>query len=135
MSVKFVTNVKRVVRMDLLLAFRYLHDQNRKNYFRSTCLQVLKNYLEKQNLTVQGSITWLSHQMCDDMFIYSKWNGTTTYGFGGNPRDFGTDYGICCWYTPGSQIGPISAKALATLNLMFATVSVAISKTIGRTSV
>ena len=38
--------------------------------------------------------------MCDDMFIYSKWNGTTTYGFGANERDFGTDYGICCWYTP-----------------------------------
>jgi hypothetical protein len=51
-------------------------------------------------LTVEGSITWLSHQMCDDMFIYSKWNGSMTYGFGANERDFGTDYGICCWYTP-----------------------------------
>lgn len=49
---------------------------------------------------MEGSITWLSHQKCDDMFIYSKWNGTTTYGFGSNARDFGTDYGICCWYTP-----------------------------------
>ena len=63
-------------------------------------MQVLKLYLEKRNLTVEGSITWLSHQNCDDMFIYSKWNGTTTYGFGANERDFGTDYGICCWYTP-----------------------------------
>ena len=36
-------------------------------------------------------------QKCDDMFLYSKWNGTTTYGFGNNERDFGTDYGICCW--------------------------------------
>ena len=61
---------------------------------------MLKLYLEKRNLTVEGSITWLSHQNCDDMFIYSKWNGTTTYGFGANERDFGTDYGICCWYTP-----------------------------------
>ena len=34
------------------------------------------------------------------MYMYSKWNGTTTYGFGANERDFGTDYGICCWYTP-----------------------------------
>lgn len=34
------------------------------------------------------------------MFIYSKWNGSTTYSHGENKRDFGTDYGICCWYTP-----------------------------------
>ena len=34
------------------------------------------------------------------MFIYSRWNQSTTYGFGENPRDFGTDYGWCCWYTP-----------------------------------
>ena len=34
------------------------------------------------------------------MFIYSKWNGSTTYHHGENKRDFGTDYGICCWYTP-----------------------------------
>ena len=56
--------------------------------------------MEKKNLTVEGSLTWFSHQMCDDMFIYAKWNGNTTYGFGANERDFGTDYGICCWYTP-----------------------------------
>ena len=59
--------------------------------------QVLKTFLEKRNLTMQGSVTWISHQKCDDMFIYSKWNGTTSYGFGANERDFGTDYGICCW--------------------------------------
>ena len=34
------------------------------------------------------------------MFMYSKWNGSKTYDFGNNERDFGTDYGICCWYTP-----------------------------------
>jgi len=45
-------------------------------------------------------VAWLSHQKCDDMFISSRWNGTSTYGFGDNTRDFGTDYGICCWYTP-----------------------------------
>ena len=28
-----------------------------------------------------------------------QWNGTTTYSFE-SQRDFGTDYGICCWYTP-----------------------------------
>ena len=62
--------------------------------------QVLKNFLSKRNITVEGSITWLSYQECDDMYMFSKWNQTTTYGFGANKRDFGTDYGICCWYTP-----------------------------------
>ncbi len=28
-----------------------------------------------------------------------QWNGSTTYEFE-IERDFGTDYGICCWYTP-----------------------------------
>ncbi len=51
----------------------------------------------KRNITVHGSLAWLSHQVCDDMFMSSKWNGSTTYGFGNNERDFGTDYGICCW--------------------------------------
>ena len=65
--------------------------------------QVLKNFLRKRNITVEGSahhVTWLSYQECDDMYMFSKWNQTTTYGFGANKRDFGTDYGICCWYTP-----------------------------------
>ena len=30
---------------------------------------------------------------------FFQWNGTTTYDFK-IPRDFGTDYGICCWHTP-----------------------------------
>ena len=45
-------------------------------------------------------IIFSKFQCCDDMFIYSKWNGSTTYHHGENKRDFGTDYGICCWYTP-----------------------------------
>ena len=28
-----------------------------------------------------------------------QWNATTSYNFE-IPREFGTDYGICCWYTP-----------------------------------
>ncbi|XP_040569382.1 acid-sensing ion channel 4 [Lepeophtheirus salmonis] len=67
---------------------------------RAAFYDVLKVFLEKRNLSVEGSITWLSHQKCDDMFIFSKWNSTITYNFGENKRDFGTDYGICCWYTP-----------------------------------
>ena len=34
----------------------------------------------------------------DRQFLF-QWNGTTTYSFE-SQRDFGTDYGICCWYTP-----------------------------------
>ena len=33
------------------------------------------------------------------MFLLSKWNQTKTYEYA-IERDFGTDYGICCWYTP-----------------------------------
>ena len=28
-----------------------------------------------------------------------QWNGSKTFSFE-IERDFGTDYGICCWYTP-----------------------------------
>ena len=31
--------------------------------------------------------------------FFLQWNGSTTYEFA-IERDFGTDYGICCWYTP-----------------------------------
>ena len=33
------------------------------------------------------------------VFPLFQWNSSTTYGFE-IERDFGTDYGICCWYTP-----------------------------------
>ena len=64
--------------------------------------QVLKQFLEKrkEKRAHDKTITVLSRQNCEDMFIYSRWNQSTTYGFGENPRDFGTDYGWCCWYTP-----------------------------------
>merc|ERR1719237_1571740 len=71
------------------------HATKRKEFY-----QVLRNYLLSKNISVSKSIIWLSHQLCDDMFVYSKWNGSTTYTHGENKRDFGTDYGICCWYTP-----------------------------------
>ena len=33
------------------------------------------------------------------MFLLSKWNQTKTFHHAID-REFGTDYGICCWYTP-----------------------------------
>ena len=70
-----------------------------------------------QTLDTKMSITWFTHQVsflfacysisdpcqylqnCEDMFVLSKWNQSKTYSFE-IKRDFGTDYGICCWYTP-----------------------------------
>ena len=72
-------------------------DRRRNDPKRAAFYDVLQTYLQKRNMTVHGSLAWLSHQNCDDMFILSKWNGSTTYHFGNNERDFGTDYGICCW--------------------------------------
>ena len=45
------------------------------------------------------NIKGLIAQNCEDMFVLSKWNQSKTYSFE-IKRDFGTDYGICCWYTP-----------------------------------
>jgi len=63
--------------------------------------QIMKEYLAKHNETLETkmSITWFTHQDCKDMFLLSKWNQTKTYDYA-IERDFGTDYGICCWYTP-----------------------------------
>ena len=33
------------------------------------------------------------------LLLFFQWNGKTLYDFK-IPRDFGTDYGICCWHTP-----------------------------------
>ena len=32
-------------------------------------------------------------------YIFTQWNGSTIHHFEVD-RDFGTDYGICCWFTP-----------------------------------
>ena len=52
-----------------------------------------------ETLGTKKSMTWFTHQECQDMFILSKWNQSISYDFA-IKRDFGTDYGICCWYTP-----------------------------------
>ena len=46
------------------------------------------------------SMYWAMHQNCGDMFILSKWNGTVYNSSLDVDYDFGTDYGICCWFTP-----------------------------------
>ena len=46
------------------------------------------------------------------MFVLSKWNQTKTYNFD-IERDFGTDYGICCWYTPQINFTEIHLDTVA----------------------
>ena len=55
----------------------------------------------RKNLTdpMKSSLSWLAHQNCNDMFLLSKWN-QSKYEDYAIERDYGTDYGICCWYTP-----------------------------------
>ena len=47
-----------------------------------------------------SSLNWAIHQRCQDMFIQSNWNGSTYDNRTEIDYDFGTDYGICCWFTP-----------------------------------
>ena len=55
----------------------------------------------RKNVTdpMKSSLSWLAHQSCDDMFLMSKWNQSKYFDYA-IERDYGTDYGICCWYTP-----------------------------------
>ena len=57
------------------------------------------HHRHNQTLETKTSIKWFTHQDCKDMFLLSKWNQSKTYEYA-IVRDFGTDYGICCWYTP-----------------------------------
>ena len=54
------------------------------------------------------NIKVLLAQNCEDMFVLSKWNQSKTYSFE-IKRDFGTDYGICCWYTPQLNFTEVAA--------------------------
>ena len=56
-------------------------------------------FRHNETLGMKKSINWLAHQDCKEMFLMSKWNQTKAYDHA-IERDFGTDYGICCWYTP-----------------------------------
>merc|ERR1719153_553717 len=47
------------------------------------------------------------HQACSDMFLLSEWNRTKTFNIP-LERDFGTDYGNCCWYTPQINLTEVS---------------------------
>ena len=53
------------------------------------------------------SMEWAMHQKCKDMFVFSKWNGSMSEGAYDIDYDFGTDYGICCWFSPQLNLSQI----------------------------
>ena len=69
-------------------------------YFKASSIKSNFKMLRK-NVTdpMKSSLSWLAHQSCDDMFLMSKWNQSKYFDYA-IERDYGTDYGICCWYTP-----------------------------------
>ena len=56
------------------------------------------------------SLHWAMHQKCGDMFILSKWNGIVYNSSHEIDYDFGTDYGICCWFTPQLNLTQIISQ-------------------------
>ena len=62
---------------------------------------MLKLYIGNRNVlfrfVTRHSITDTDLTVSNNSFF--QWNATTSYNFE-IPREFGTDYGICCWYTP-----------------------------------
>ena len=53
-------------------------------------------YFKKRAVKIIGD---MRHCGTSLVLFFLQWNATTTYRFE-IERDFGTDYGICCWYTP-----------------------------------
>ena len=64
-------------------------------FFDGTTKSAQRN-IQSNGISCQQSL--LSIFISLSVFV-SQWNGSTTYDFA-IERDFGTDYGICCWYTP-----------------------------------
>ncbi len=44
------------------------------------------------------------------MFIFSKWNGSMSEGAYDIDYDLGTDYGICCWFSPQLNLSKITEQ-------------------------
>ena len=62
------------------------------------------------------SLDWAMHQKCKDMFVMSKWNGSMSPGAYDIDYDFGTDYGICCWFSPQLNLSRIREDFIETLH-------------------
>ena len=90
-----IGNNKTLVRQ---IHSQYLGASNKKSNQGS-----LPPELSKQLQAIEkahNSLNWAVHQQCSDMFLQSTWSGYTYDGKTEIDYDFGTDYGICCWFTP-----------------------------------
>ena len=77
----------------------------------------LPEELIKQLQTIEkthNSLNWAVHQQCSDMFLQSTWNGYTYDNTTEIDYDFGTDYGICCWFTPQLNYTEIVSRYKST---------------------
>ena len=96
---------------------KYLGDDNDSNH-RSQSMELPKNILDKldQLAPLNKSLNWAMHQKCQDMFVFSKWNGSMSEGAYDIDYDFGTDYGICCWFSPQLNLTEIRENFLLNMN-------------------
>ena len=53
------------------------------------------------------------------MFVFSKWNGSVSEGAYDMDYDFGTDYGICCWFSPQLNLSEIRKQFIHTSTQTF----------------
>ena len=81
-----------------LIHSQYLGASNNKNQKGSLPPELIKRLQQIEK--AHNSINWAVHQRCSDMFLQSNWNGHTYDNSTEIDYDFGTDYGICCWFTP-----------------------------------
>ena len=77
-----------------------------------------RKILEKlENISPSNkSLDWAMHQKCKDSFVFSKWNGSMSEGAYDIDYDFGTDYGICCWFSPQLNLSKIREEFISNLN-------------------
>ena len=71
-----------------------IHMNNKTN------AKIPRYVLNKLKQFSNKSLDWAMHQKCKDMFVFSKWNGSMSEGSYDIDYDFGTDFGICCWFSP-----------------------------------
>ena len=68
------------------------------------------------------SLEWAMNQKCQDMFVFSKWNGSMSDGAYDIDYEFGTDYGICCWFSPQLNLSEIIENFLLKMHALNKTI-------------
>ena len=93
-----------LIRKILIEYFGAKHDRD--------SVQIPKEVQSKLNSVspANKSLDWAMQQKCQDLFVFSKWNGSMSEGSYDIDYDFGTDYGICCWFSPQLNLTEIREK-------------------------